>query len=73
MALSGGIADKMGNTYERAWTAAVMLDLLRTEDGTFCLERLGAEGTPIEFYVQRSAGREVHKVKRQNQFEGVSK
>lgn len=70
MALAGGIADKMGNAYERAWTAAVMLDLLRTEDGTFCLEPLGDEGTGIEFYVQRATGREVHQVKRQNQFEG---
>lgn len=66
----GGESDKVGNSFERWWTAAMMLELLRDEDGVICLEPPGSDGDGIEFWRERRGIREVHQVKRQLGFEG---
>ena len=70
MPLPGGPSDKLGNEYERWWTAKVILDLLRADDGVICIEALGEEWSKFEFWVDRNGVREGHQAKRQWGFRG---
>lgn len=71
MPLPGGAADKLGNEYERLWTAKVMFELLEADAGVICVEPLEGDWRKYEFYVERDGRREGHQVKRQRGFDGA--
>ncbi len=64
--LAGGPAAKVGDLYERAWTARTLLDLLSGEVVEVRLEERGPDGLGVEFCrVSASGELEYHSVKRQ--------
>lgn len=66
MPLTGGEADKLGNSYEALWTVRCMLRILQGEARSIYLEPFGAEGAGAEFILTRAdGGRDFHQVKRQ--------
>ena len=62
MSLPGGAADKLGNRYERVWTAYQLLRLL---DGRYESVRLEEPGVDkAEFVIRRGDHKEFHQAKR---------
>lgn len=63
---AGGEADKIGISYEAAWTVARMLDVLQGRADWIKIEPLGDLREGAEFVIRRDDGiDEAHQVKRQ--------
>ena len=52
----GGISDKQGNRYEELWTVLHFLRVLRGEQISITVEKLGNENDGFEFYVEDADG-----------------
>ena len=61
MSLPGGAADKLGNRYERLWTAYQLLGLLDGRCDSIRLEEPGVD--KAEFVIRRGDRQEFHQVK----------
>src|ERR1035438_8312017 len=61
--LPGGAADKAGLVHEALWGVYAMLQVLRGEADTICIEEPGVDGA--EFFLQRGSAREYWQAKRQ--------
>jgi len=65
MPLTGGSADKAGNTYERRWTVFTLLDLLEGLAQTIRIEVPGDDGVGAEFRLMVGGVPTWHQAKRQ--------
>lgn len=61
----GGETDKFGSRYEGRWTVRQILEILRGSAIAITVEPVGEIGEGVEFSLERTAGTEVHQVKRQ--------
>lgn len=65
---SGGVWDKLGNSYEAVWTVDRMIDVFLRQYASITPEPLGDEAIGIEFVLKMQDGAsEYHSVKRQTQ------
>lgn len=67
----GGIADKLGNEYERDWVVLQLLKILQNEVGSVTWEARGPDGDGIDIRVILSSGTDLRiSCKRENASEG---
>ena len=62
MTLPGGVADKLGNRYEKWWTLSEFIRMLRGDTEAIRIEEPRVD--KAEFVVTAGTRRELHQVKR---------